>query len=131
MSRPIFCATILTFGLLASTANAQDGARLELSGSYQFLQPMCPGVGCFNYPGGWQGSVSGRLMRWLDIVGEVGENVKTISTSTSGPIALSNTASGTLVSRAETKMAIYDFLAGPRLRGNWDVLVYSASCCSA
>jgi len=109
---------IAAFGIVtataAGTAVAQDVPRVEFAGSYQFLQPMCPGVSCFNYPGGWQASVATRVIGWLSMVGEAGENLKTISTSMSGPIPLTSTASGTLINQSDTRLRIYDVLGGPR-----------------
>jgi hypothetical protein len=109
----IFIASLIMIVAFAAPTKAQD-APLELAGSYQFLRPVCPGVSCYNYPGGWQGSVATRVTRWLSVVGEAGESLKTFSTSTSGPIALTSTTSGTLINRSNTRLAIYDVLGGPR-----------------
>jgi hypothetical protein len=105
---------VLMICLFVGTATAQETPRLEIAGSYRFLQPVCPGVDCYNYPGGWQASVATRLTGWFSLVGEVGENVKTISSYMAGPIPLSSTTSGTLIIRSDTRLAIYDVLGGPR-----------------
>lgn len=98
----------------ASVAAAQDIPRVEVAGSYQFLQPVCPGVSCYNYPDGWQASVSTRITGWLSVVGEAGESLRTISMSSFAPIPLTSTTSGTLTSQSDTRLRIYDVLVGPR-----------------
>jgi hypothetical protein len=113
--RSMAFSTLLAVGLLAGTANAQESARLELSGSYQFLQPMCPGLDCFNYPRGWRVSASTLMTRWLTVVGEVSGNVNSTSTLTSGPIAFNGSATATLVTKSESSEALYDFVGGPRV----------------
>ena len=97
----------------ASNAGAQGTSRLELAGSYQFLQPLCS-VSCFNYPWGWQGSISTRVTSWLNVLTEAGEHLKTISTTTSGPIPLTATTAGTLLNESTTRLRIYDVLVGPK-----------------
>ena len=106
--------TVVVAMSFVSAAAAQDAPRVEVAGSYQFLQPVCPGVSCYNYPGGWQASVAARISGWLSVVGEAGESLKTISNDMSGPIALSSTTSGTLINQSDTRLRIYDVLAGPR-----------------
>ena len=95
-------------------AAAQDAPRVEFAGSYQFLQPVCPSVSCYNYPGGWQASVATRVISWLSVVGEAGESLKTISDLTSAPIPLTSSTSGTLIYQSDTRLRIYDVLGGPR-----------------
>jgi hypothetical protein len=100
--------------LFVGTAEAQSNSRVELAGGYQLLLPICPGVSCYNYPTGWQGSVATRVTDWLSVVGEIGESLKTVSTSMSSSVPLTSTTSGTLTIRSETRLAFYDALAGPR-----------------
>ncbi len=103
----------LALGLVASSASAQTTPRLDFSGSYQFLQPMCT-VSCGDYPLGWQVSAAVGVSRWLSVVGDIGLNRKTISFSMSGPIALA-TSTGTLTVASSTNMTIGDLLIGPRV----------------
>jgi hypothetical protein len=93
---------------------AQGTPRLELAGSYQFLQPLCPSVSCYNYPVGWQGSVAVGVTNWLSVVGEVGGNQKTVTTSTSVSIPTVTIPTGTLVVTSASEAAAYDFLGGLR-----------------
>ncbi len=103
--------TVAALLLTSSGAFAQGAPRLELAGSYQFLQPFCP-LGCEDYPVGWQASASVGLNSWFGIVGEVGRNGRTItSTSTFIPFPPYQTSPVTNMSHS----VIYDVLAGPRV----------------
>ncbi len=105
--------TVVGLLTIVGIAAAQDIPRVELSGSYQFLRPMCPGLSCYTYPGGWQVSVATHVAGWFTLVGEAGESLRTISTSTTGPLALTGTT-GTLIDQSDIRLRIYDVLVGPR-----------------
>ncbi len=114
MLRCCLSLTVIGFLLPARPALAQDTTRLELAGSYQFLQPLCPSVSCYNYPVGWQGSVAVGVTNWLSVVGEVGGNRRTVTTSTSGSIPTVTIPTGTLVATSTSEAGAYDFLGGLR-----------------
>jgi hypothetical protein len=112
MLRCCLSLTLLALLLPSRPLLAQDTPRLELAGSYQFLQPLCPNVSCYNYPVGWQGSVAVGVTNWLSVVGEVGGNRKTVTTSIYGSIPTVTIPTGTPTSTSEA--AAYAFLGGLR-----------------
>lgn len=65
---------------MALPATAQDAARVELSGGYNFLRLFDEDLGDEkNFAGGWYGEVAGNLTDMFAIVGQVGGNYKTLT----------------------------------------------------
>lgn len=68
------CLVVLGVSLPAA---AQDEARVELSGGYNFIRYFDPeGDDAENFPGGWYGEVAGNLTNMLAVVGQVNGNYK-------------------------------------------------------
>ena len=55
-------------------AAAQNAARTEVSGGYNFIRVFPPDDDAENFPGGWYADVAGNVTNMLAIVGQVNGN---------------------------------------------------------
>jgi opacity protein-like surface antigen len=79
-------------------AQAQGTSRYDIAGGYSYLHDQDISE---NLSKGWVVSAGGRVMKWLDAVGEVGGNYKTLSIPGDPP-----------------KIRVLTLMGGPRFRAH-------------
>lgn len=79
-------ALIGLLGISAVPAQAQDAAKAEISGGYDYLRISVPGYDAEGIPKGWFAEVAGNVNRALAIVGAVGGSDKTPGQETAGSL---------------------------------------------
>jgi opacity protein-like surface antigen len=92
-------AALLLAGMFVGplAAQAQDTSRYEVAGGYSFLHDQDISENLH----GWVVSGGGRVMNWVDLVGEVGGNYRTISL-TGDP----------------AKIKVHTLMVGPKVRAS-------------
>lgn len=120
VSLVVLCLVMLGIALPAA---AQDAARVELSGGYNFLRVFEEDFEDEkNFPGGWYAEVAGNLTDMFAIVGQVSGNYKTLTFDSTDVDAKLHTFSGgvRVSSRVNQRVVPFAHILGGGVRSSFE-----------